>query len=128
MLRHSPLNTSQTLTTLPVDPDMTLLVPNQQTDRAVLELSTKIWSQAPEDKFHIQTVPSSAPEATMAPVGEKDTEETVPIWPPSIVTRAPVCTSQTLTVVSFDPDAMNTSSGENAIEYTSSLCPSNMAK
>ena len=55
--------------------------------------------------------------ATSLPSGEKATELTEPEWPSSGSPRgAPVAASQSLTVVSSEPDATSLPSGEKATE------------
>ena len=75
----------------------------------------------------LENVPSSDPEARVAPSGENATEFTAPVCPSSVATPVRVATSHSLSVPPSDPEARVAPSGENATEFTAPECPSSVA-
>ena len=56
--------------------------------------------------------------ARRVPWGEKATDRTAYSWPRSVASSSPVAVSQSLMVLSTDPEARRAPSGEKATEYT----------
>jgi len=63
-------------------------------------------------------VPSSDPEASTLPSGEKATEMTGALCPSRVKMHFPLSTSQSFIVSSWEPEARRSPIGEKATEFT----------
>ena len=77
--------------------------------------------------FHKQIFPSTDPEAIVVQSTEMETDQTHPLGPENVFIAPPVCTSQSLAVLSSLPDTSKVPSGEKVRQFTSPVCPERTA-
>ena len=70
---------------------------------------------------------SRDPEAIVVQSDEMETERTQWVWPQKVLITPPVCTSQSLRVLSLLPDTSDVPSGEKVRDLTQLVCPERTA-